>query len=86
MSISDPALAASSAACTPSLAYPCGIISPIEPQSETTNPSNPQSPFKISLCKNLLPVAGTSFNVLNAFIKVLTPASSAALNGGKTLL
>ena len=30
------ALAASSAACTPSLAYPCGIISPIEPQGVCT--------------------------------------------------
>ena len=86
ISISDPALIASSVACAPSLAYPWGIISWIDPQSEITKPSKFHSPFKRSLCKNKLPVTGTPSNSLKPFIKVLTPASSVAMKGGKIML
>ncbi len=86
MSMSLPAPTARRAASRRSAATPWAISSPMDPQSETTKPSKPHSPFRMSRCSWTLAVAGTPPISLKAFMKVATPASSAALNGGRTTL
>ena len=81
--MSQPAIAARRPASLLSFAIRCLAISLTEPQSLTTKPVNPHSPFKTSLKRGLWAVAGIPFISLKAFIKVPTPASTAARNGGK---
>jgi hypothetical protein len=86
MSMSLPARIAWRAACSRFSAKPCGTISPIEPQSDTTKPWKPHSPFRMSRCRCAFPVAGIPAISLNEFMNVATPASAAALKGGSTTL
>ena len=84
MSMSLPAVMACCAACSRFSEKPCGIISPMDPQSETTKPWKPHSPFRMSRCRCALAVEGMPAISLNEFMNVATPASAAALNGGRT--
>ena len=56
----------------------------MEFQSLTTNPSKPISSLSTSFSKKELPEAGTPLMSLNEVITVATPASKAALKGGRT--
>ncbi len=84
MSMSLPAVIASRPACARSSAKPWGTISAIDPQSETTKPWKPHSPFRMSRCRWAFAVAGMPPISLNEFMNVAAPLSAAALKGGRT--
>ncbi len=86
MSMLTPAANARIAASCGSRAKPCVTRSAIENASLTTIPGNFHALRNTSCNRNMLPVAGTSFMSMYALMNVATPASRAALKGGKYTL
>ena len=82
MSMSSPAFSASAATCCRS-PMPWAVISPTDPASETTNPSNFHWSRNTSVSSQRLPVAGIPSTTLNDDMKLPAPASAAALYGGR---
>ncbi len=81
--MSTPAVSARRPASAREPAIPCGISSATEVQSLTTMPRKPHSRRSTVSVSQVFPEAGTPPMSLNADMSVATPASTAALKGGK---